>query len=117
MLIGRSERPALLPSLRSVADIVDRLFPAWGTRPAIRYDDGQTYVTLGFDEYLRNTRRMIDFLAADADPPRVNATLVKTRPEWDIVALATFSWRCILFPLDTTINDDELKRLLSTSPP
>ena len=117
MLIARSERPALLPSLRSVADIVDRLFPAWGTRPAIRYDDGQTYVTLGFDEYLRNTRRMIAFLAADADRPRVIATFVKNRPEWDMVALATFYCGCILFPLDTTFNDDELKRLLSTSPP
>jgi len=117
MLIARSERPALLPSLRSVADIVDRLFPAWGTRPAIRYDDGQTYVTLGFDEYLRNTRRMIAFLAADADRPRVIATFVKNRPEWDMVALATFYCGCILFPLDTTFNDDELKRLLLTSPP
>jgi len=93
------------------------LFPAWGTRPAIRYDDGQTYVTLGFDEYLRNTRRMIAFLAADADRPRVIATFVKNRPEWDMVALATFYCGCILFPLDTTFNDDELKRLLSTSPP
>jgi len=96
---------------------VDRLFPAWGTRPAIRYDDGQTYVTLGFDEYLRNTRRMIAFLAADADRPRVIATFVKNRPEWDMVALATFYCGCILFPLDTTFNDDELKRLLLTSPP
>ena len=117
MLIARSERPALLPSVRSVADIVDRLFPAWGTRPAIRYDDGQTYVTLGFDEYLGNTRRMIAFLAADADRPRVIATFVKNRPEWDMVALATFYCGCILFPLDTTFNDDELKRLLLTSPP
>ena len=104
-------------SIHSVADIVDRLLPEFGTRPAIRYDDGQTYVALRFDEYLKNIRRMIGFFATDGDRPRVVATFVKNRPEWDMVALATFYCGSILFPLDTSYNDEELKRLLATSPP
>src|SRR5258708_39269936 len=71
-------------SLRSVAEIVDTLLPAFGTRPAIRYDDGQTYVAVRFDEYLKNVRRMISFLGCGCDEPRVVATFVKNRPEWDM---------------------------------
>ena len=102
---------------QSVAEIVDTLLPAFGTRPAIRYDDGQTYVTLRFDEYVKNVRRMISFFGCDGDEPRVVATFVKNRPEWDMVALATFYSGRILFPLDTNFNDAELKQLLATSPP
>lgn len=103
--------------LQSVAEIVDRLLPSFGTRPAIRYDDGHTYVTLRFDEYLANVRRMISFFGRNGDVPRVVATFVKNRPEWDMVALATFYSGCILFPLDTNFNDVELRQLLGTSPP
>ena len=103
--------------IESIAEIVDQLLPTFGTRPAIRYDDGQTYVTLRFDEYLTNVLRMISFFGCDNDDARVVATFVKNRPEWDMVALATFYSGCILFPLDTKFNDVELKRLLATSPP
>lgn len=103
--------------IESLADIVDRLFPTFGARTAIRYDDGQTYVSLGFDEYLKNIRRMIAFFGTDGDKPRIVATFVKNRPEWDMVALATFYCGSILFPLDTSYNDEELKGLLAASPP
>lgn len=103
--------------IESVADIVRQRLPAYGNRPAIRYDDGHTYKTVDFREYVGNIDRAIRLLDRDADEQKVICTFVKNRPEWDMVALATLYTGNVLFPLDTKMYDAEVKHLLAVSPP
>ena len=103
-------------SIASVADIVRERLPAYGARPAIRYDDGNTYKTLDFMDYLGNIRRALQAVA-DGDKQQILCTFVMNRPEWDMFALASLYTGNILFPLDTKMHDEELSHLLLQSPP
>ena len=105
------------PHITSVADIVRDRLPAQGKRPAIRYDDGDTYRTLNYLDYLDNVRRAIQVLHTAEAKQQIVCTFVKNRPEWDMLALATVYTGNILFPLDTKMNDAELAHLLELSPP
>lgn len=103
--------------ITSVADIVRDRLPAQGKRPAIRYDDGGTYRTLSYVDYLDNIKRAIQVLDAAEAKQQIVCTFVKNRPEWDMLALATVYTGNILFPLDTKMHDAELAHLLELSPP
>ena len=117
----RSEqRPkaASLTNLSSVAEILDVWLPGYGRRTAIRFDNGSGYSSLDYGAYLHNAHRMIAcFSDRNANRQQVIATFVKNRPEWDMTALASLYTGNILFPLDTTMNADELRHLLRASPP
>lgn len=102
--------------ITSVAEIVRDRLPTFGKRPAIRYDDGGTYKTLDFMEYVGNIRRVLPILAGAAKQ-QVVCTFVMNRPEWDMVALASLYSGNILFPLDTKMHDDEVAHLMRLSPP
>jgi long-chain acyl-CoA synthetase len=101
----------------SVADIIRTRLAGFGNRPAIRYDDGTTYRTLSFMEYVGNIDRGLRLFLADRDRQRVVCTFVKNRPEWDMVALSSLYSGNILFPLDSKMFDEEVKHLLLASPP
>jgi long-chain acyl-CoA synthetase len=114
--VGENENPE---SISSIADIIREKMPEYAKakRTAIRYDDGEKYRVLAFDEYLANIRTMACFLAEKAGTQKVVATFCLNRPEWDMTALATLYTGNILFPLDTKMNEVELKHLLSADPP
>ncbi len=101
----------------SVADIVQSLLPGFGNRPAIRYDDGTTYRTVGYLEYVGNIHRALRLFQADDDAQRVVCTFVQNRPEWDMMALSAIHSGNILFPLDSKMFDEEVKHLLRLSAP
>ncbi len=103
--------------ITSVADIIRDRLPSHGKRPAIRYDDGNTYRTLDFMDYVGNVARALPVLDADESRQLVICTFVMNRPEWDMLALASLYTGNILFPLDTKTDDDELLHLLTLSPP
>lgn len=104
-------------SIRSIADIVDGHLNAYSNRPAIRYDTGTTYATVGFDAYLGHLNATIRAIKGRGLEQKVFATLCNNRLEWDVTALAVFYTANILFPLDTKLNDTELKHILSINPP
>lgn len=104
-------------SIASVADILDTQLPAYGNRPAIRYDQGERYDALGFDDYLNHVRAMIQYFARSGIENKIVATFCKNRVEWDMVAMATFYRANALFPLDTKTNAVELAHLLELNPP
>ncbi len=104
-------------SISSVAEIVDHQLPTYGNRDAIRYDTGETYATLGFDQYLNYLQAMIRWFMAEKLENKVIATFCKNRIEWDMTAMATFYTANTLFPLDTKMNATELQHLLSLNPP
>jgi long-subunit acyl-CoA synthetase (AMP-forming) len=106
-----------LHSIRSIADIVDGHLNTYSNRPAIRYDTGTTYTTVGFDAYLGHLNATIRAIKARGLEQKVFATLCNNRLEWDVTALAVFYTANILFPLDTKLNDTELKHVLSINPP
>ncbi|HEX9727016.1 MAG TPA: AMP-binding protein [Gemmatimonadales bacterium] len=101
----------------SVADIIRDRLPSYGTRPAVRYDDGTGYRTLDYASYVANVRRALQAVDRDEARQRIVCTFVKNRPEWDMVALASLYSGNILFPLDTKMEDGELVHLLEHSPP
>lgn len=109
---GARDRPIV-----SVADIVRDRFPTYGTQPAIRYDDGGTYRTLDYVDYLGNVGRALQVMPPAEERQQVICTFVLNRPEWDMLALASLYTGNILFPLDTKMNDEELAHLLEQSPP
>jgi long-chain acyl-CoA synthetase len=112
--------PGQTPWMRpiaSVADIVRERLASFGTRPAIRYDDGGTYRTLSYADYLGNVARGIEVLGPPGAGQTVVCTFVRNRPEWDMMALATFYTGNVLFPLDTKMHDKEVAHLLLQSPP
>ena len=102
-------------SIRSIADIVDGHLNAYSNRPAIRYDTGTTYATVGFDAYLGHLNATIRAIKARGLEQKVFATLCNNRLEWDITAQAVFYTANILFPLDTKLNDTELKHKSATN--
>lgn len=104
-------------SISSVAEIVDQQLPAYGNRAAIRFDTGDTYDTLSFDDYRSYLQAMIRWFQARNMESKVVATFSKNRLEWDMTAMATFYTANTLFPLDTKMNDTELLHLLSLNPP
>ena len=104
-------------SIDSIADIVNHQLPAYGSRAAIRFDTGDTYVSLGFDEYLGYIKSMIRWFLARNVERKVVATFCKNRLEWDMLSMATFYTANTLFPLDTKMNEKELLHLLSLNPP
>jgi len=104
-------------SIRSIADIVDSHLSAYGNRPAIRYNTGTTYATVCFDAYLRHLNATIRAIKARGLEQKVFASFCNNRLEWDVTALAVFYTANILFPLDTKLNDAELKHVLSINPP
>lgn len=111
-------RPLSRQPISSVADIVRDRLPASGRRPAIRYDDGGTYQTVDFVDYVGNIRRALQVVNTDdSDEQQVICTFVMNRPEWDMVALASLYSGNIIFPLDTKMHDAELAHLLGQSPP
>ncbi|UCC72545.1 MAG: AMP-binding protein [Gemmatimonadota bacterium] len=114
-----SERAAVArdQSINSVADIIRDRLPTFGRRPAIRYDDGSTYRTLDFIEYVGNIRRALQVTEPGQERQRIVCTFVMNRPEWDMLALATLYTGNILFPLDTKMHEEELAHLLKQSPP
>lgn len=106
-----------LTSIHSIADIVDLHLNKYSSRPAIRYDTGTTYATVDFDTYLGHLHAAIRAIKARGCEQKVFATLCNNRLEWDLTALAVFYTANILFPLDTKLNDTELKQVLSINPP
>jgi long-subunit acyl-CoA synthetase (AMP-forming) len=99
----------------ALADVIIQHIPTYRSRPAIRFDDGNSYRTISFAEYSRSLASLVPHFAGVSG--QVIATFCKNRPEWDYVALATFYTGNILFPLDTKTNDEELRHLLGASPP
>jgi long-subunit acyl-CoA synthetase (AMP-forming) len=104
-------------SIRSIADIINGHLNTYSNRPAIRYDTGTTYATVGFDAYLGHLNATIRAIKARGLEQKVFATLCNNRLEWDVIALSVFYTANILFPLDTKLNDTELKHVLSINPP
>ena len=73
----------------SVADIIRDRLPAYGKRPAIRYDDGCTYKTLDFIAYVGNIRRALQVVGTGGSKQQIICTCVQNRPEWDMMAMAS----------------------------
>jgi len=105
--------------IKSVAEVVTERLRLYDNRPVIRIDNGENYVNVFCEDYLNNIYRMISYLneTADKHQQKVIATFVKNRPEWDMTAFASLYTANILFPLDTRMNEDELRSLLSVNPP
>lgn len=104
-------------SIDSVADILDQQLPSYGSRAAIRYDNGNSYEMLTFADYLRYLKSMVQFFMQADIEGKVIATLCKNRIEWDMVAMATFYRANGIFPLDTKTNEVELEHLLAKNTP
>ena len=104
-------------AIESVADIVRQRLPSFGLRSAIRYDDGDTYRSLNYQDYVGNIARALRAFDSDRQKQQVVCTFVMNRPEWDMMALASLYTGNILFPLDTRMPEEELEHLLIQSPP
>lgn len=113
----KTSTPVKPGALFSLADVVDRSLPRHKRRIAIRVDNGDGYTNVTFDAYLRNVRRMIAFFQSERAEQKIVATFMKNRPEWDMTALAAFYTGNIVFPLDTTMNQEEVRHLLRQCPP
>ena len=105
--------------IQSIADVVTERLPLYNGRTVIRIDNGDSYVNVKSDEYMGNIHQMISWFndVKKDNKQLVVSTFVKNRPEWDMTAFATFYTANILFPLDTKMNDDELRNLLTLNPP
>lgn len=104
-------------SITSIADIIETQLPAYGDRPAIRFDEGDGYGSLNFASYLTYIKSMIQFFTKNDIENKVVGTFCKNRIEWDMVGMAAFYRANALFPLDTKTNQTELKHLLKLNPP
>jgi long-chain acyl-CoA synthetase len=103
--------------IESVSDIIDSHLPVYGNRAGIRYDTGDTYVTVSFADYLDAVRSMIHFFTEMGIESKVVATYCKNRLEWDMVGMATMYRGNAIFPLDTKTHQPELEHLLMINPP
>lgn len=104
-------------SISSVADIIDNQLPSYGSRPAIRYDNGHDYETLSFNEYLAYIKATIAYFTDAVIEGKIIATFCKNRLEWDMVGMASLYRGNTLFPLDTKTQDKELEHLLAHNNP
>jgi len=104
-------------TIESLADIIDVQIPAYGDRPGVRYDTGETYTTVSFSDYLTAVKAMIQYFTRNAIEKRVVSTFCKNRLEWDMIGFASMYRNNELFPLDTKTPQIELEHLLVMSPP
>ena len=104
-------------SIKSVADIIENQLPAYGNRCVLRFDRGDTYSSLNFDEYLNYLKAMVQYFTSQNIEQKVIGTFCKNRLEWDMVGMASFYRANALFPLDTKTNPVELEYLLKLNSP
>lgn len=104
-------------TINSVADIINIQLPAYGNRPGIRFDTGNTYTTIPFTEYLVAVKAMCQYFTNNNIEGKVISTYCKNRIEWDMVGFATMYRANTIFPLDTKTHQVELEHLLNLNPP
>ena len=71
-------------AIESVADIVRQRLPSFGLRSAIRYDDGDTYRSLNYQDYVGNIARALRAFDSDRQKQQVSSarktTYTKEKP-------------------------------------
>jgi long-chain acyl-CoA synthetase len=101
---------------RTIADLLPRAAEMYGASPAVRYKEGDSWVSRSFEE-VRDTVRslalgLIDLGVAKGDKVSI---LANTRPEWTYVDFAALSVGAVVVPIYQTNSPEECRYVLENS--
>src|SRR4051794_15340746 len=95
---------------RTLADLMPRAAEMYGSRPAVRYKDGERWLTLSFEQ-VREIVRPLAFGLVElgvAKGDRVSI-LGNTRPEWTYFDFAALSTGATVVPIYQTNSPEECR--------
>jgi long-chain acyl-CoA synthetase len=100
----------------TLADLLPRAAKLYGGAPAIRFKDGENWVTRSFDEVQETVRSLalglIDLGVAQGDKVSI---LGNTRPEWTYFDFAALSIGATVVPIYQTNSPEECQYVLQNS--
>ncbi|HEX6228092.1 MAG TPA: long-chain fatty acid--CoA ligase [Solirubrobacterales bacterium] len=100
----------------TLADLLPRAAELYGPTPAIRYKEGGSWVSRGFDE-VHETVRALAMGLAELGVVRDEkvAILANTRPEWTYFDFAALSLGAVVVPIYQTNSPEECRYVLENS--
>ncbi len=101
---------------KTLADLMPRSAEMYGSEPAVRYRDGEEWVTRSFAEVGETVRTLslglIDLGVAKGDKVSI---LANTRPEWTYADFAALSAGATVVPIYQTNSPEECQYVLENS--
>jgi long-chain acyl-CoA synthetase len=101
---------------RTLADLLPRSAEMYGSAPAVRYKDGDSWVSRSFAEVGETVRSLslglIDLGVAKGDKVSI---LANTRPEWTYADFAALSAGATVVPIYQTNSPEECRYVLENS--
>src|SRR6478736_9866479 len=100
----------------TLADLLPRAAEMYGDAPAIRYKDGEDWVSRSFSEVLETVRPLALGLAdLGVEKGDKVSILGNTRPEWTYFDFAALSIGAVVVPIYQTNSPDECQYVLENS--
>ena len=101
---------------KTLADLLPRAAETYGSMPAVRYKDGDAWVSRSFDQVLETVRSLslglIDLGIEKGDKVSI---LANTRPEWTYFDFAALSAGAVVVPIYQTNSPEECQYVLENS--
>jgi long-chain acyl-CoA synthetase len=100
----------------TLADLLPRAAKLYGDAPAIRFKEGEDWVTRSFDE-VEETVRSLAFGLIDLGVEKGDkvSILANTRPEWTYLDFAALSIGAVVVPIYQTNSPEECQYVLENS--
>jgi long-chain acyl-CoA synthetase len=100
----------------TLADLLPRAAELYGDAPAIRFKDGEGWVTRSFEEVEETVRSLaLGLIELGVEPGDKVSILANTRPEWTYVDFAALSIGAVVVPIYQTNSPEECQYVLENS--
>jgi long-chain acyl-CoA synthetase len=100
----------------TLADLLPRAAELYGDAPAIRFKDGESWVTRSFDEVAETVRSLaLGLIELGVEPGDKVSILANTRPEWTYFDFAALSIGAVVVPIYQTNSPQECQYVLENS--
>ncbi len=101
---------------RTLADLLQRSADAYGSKPAVKYKDGEGWVTRSFSEVLEIARPLgLGLTELGVERGDRVAILANTRPEWTYFDFAALSIGATVVPIYQSNSPEECRYVLENS--
>ncbi len=100
----------------TLADLLPRAAERYGDAPAIRFKDGESWVTRSFAEVAETVRSLaLGLIDLGVQPGDKVSILANTRPEWTYLDFAALSIGAVVVPIYQTNSPEECQYVLENS--
>jgi long-chain acyl-CoA synthetase len=100
----------------TLADLLPRAAELYGDAPAIRFKDGESWVTRSFAEVSETVRSLaLGLIDLGVQPGDKVSILANTRPEWTYLDFAALSIGAVVVPIYQTNSPEECQYVLENS--